>query len=116
MSRTPSFVTIPSAKVREMAQDCLDRIERRNQRVLNGAVEARYQKEQKYVASWWGRLWRAKLPTKEHIRESILSDHWTAMDLQMYAWGSRDAAERLLKAAKYADTVQVSSEDLDMLG
>lgn len=55
----------------------------------------------------------------EEIRKSMEGDvryGGGASFIEMYAWRSKERAEQLLRAAKHADVVKVSIEDLELIG
>jgi len=107
-----SFVQMSSDEVKKLAEDCLARIEARNDRVVKAWINEERQNHEK---SWWRRLFRLAVPTDDQLRKEFF-DNWVfSMDVSMYAWRSRQVAENLLKASSRASTINVSAEDLDYI-
>lgn len=111
-----SFVQMASEDVKQLAEDCIRRIEARNTRVLNALVAEEREKLEK---SWWRKLWRQEVPSDDVLREQLLAEprgfFCLQTELSMYGWRSRQIAENLMKAASRAATVNVSAEDLDYI-
>ncbi len=111
-----SYVTLQAAKVKEMCEEMLDRIEKDKDQQRRNVILSMMRADE---ASWWRKLWNQPSKTYQQMERQYLSStgnherfYWTEWGIKMYAWGSKQAAERLLLLSQMGDPVNVSSEDL----
>ena len=112
-----SFITMEAQEVRTLAEKCLARIQRHKDQEKAAIIAAERERLEK---SLWRRLWGEPVPDDEEIwrRLNVRDAHtiFTPQDMvEVYAEKSKAIAEKLLKAAKHAATVQVSAADLDRI-
>lgn len=114
MSVNCSFIEMPAEKLRHLAQNCLDRIDAHKRREIADTIA---KERSGYEKSWFRRLFRMKVPSDAEIKAGLSGGgaFSTMQDIDMYAWGSKDIATKLLKACEHSQTVHVSVGDLDMI-
>ena len=106
-----SYVEMPAALVRRTCEDCIARIQEHRNNEERGLKEA---KVRRHNRSWWRRL----LGLKPIDIEDVHLDTWEGLGVRMYAWGSLDVAEALLKLSKNVppeSTVHVTAADWEMI-
>jgi hypothetical protein len=108
-----SFISLPKDKVIELCEKTIAHINERRQReddrYLNKIVRRRNK-------SWVRRLRKKPEVTLEQIREEYKDYSYNFIFPSIYAWGTLDTAERVLKIAKASeDIVYVSSSDFDSI-
>jgi hypothetical protein len=109
-----SFIEMQSSQVAELSQSCLDRIRRRRKEALHEMCEDERNGSLNRFFRW---LFRQPLPTDEMIIDSMKNVRFGGVDLVDMLYGRQeDIALRLLKASRYAKVIQVSSDDLAMIG
>lgn len=104
-----SYIQMPSAEVKKLAQSVFDRIEERNKRVFQKRKEA---VRRSYEESFFRRLFRLSPPSEEQIEKEVREEWQWSLDSSMYGWKSREIARNLLLATEKSDTISVSVEDL----
>lgn len=83
-------------------------------------VEAGAAERERLEKSWWRRFWNLPVPSDEEIWSRLKDqdfDGFASVEtwIEAHAWTTKVLAEKLLKAAKHAATVQVSAADLDKI-
>jgi hypothetical protein len=109
-----SFIELPSDEVVELANACLTRIQNNKDREWDDIIQRELYD---FDRSWIRKRIFAR-PTREGIRRIFEKESGfiTCADIvNGYGWKSEDAANRLLLAARYADVVKVSTEDLRLI-
>lgn len=128
-ARDGSFVYISSEKITQMARQTLANVKQRKaaavQRLIEREKEELIQKREKKRNSFWSKLFGYKEPPMPSDEE-ILKAYKNQGD-GMHIWipettwiefrynANVEVAYRLINAAKYADEVAVSTEDLARL-
>jgi hypothetical protein len=106
-----SFVKVASKDALEMAKDTLQWVENERTTRKRQAIE----REQKRLNNgFWHKLFRCKEVTFEEAEESIQNDPWN-FDYNfgpVMFYKTESACNRIINAAKHADEIYISTEDL----
>jgi hypothetical protein len=108
-----SYVELPSEKVREMAEACIENVHRTRREETDNDVAHYRQKYERRAKTWWGKLFQLSVPSDESIESSLVAGSFLVYNIS--GWGSLRAAEDLLLASKLGPTVLVSTEDLRLV-
>lgn len=106
-----SFVVLPSAEVRRLAEEHLTKC--RSARELDWRRAAEYRRSE-IERSWSHRIFRSTVPSVDEIVRSMKADQLCCLFYDRDQYGE-DRARYLLAAARYAETVNVSARDLYMI-
>lgn len=116
--RDGSFVTMPSHRIILLCEQTLQRIADYRKRQHKKLIE---DTRAEMIDNWWHKLWKKPDPTDEEVLTYIHRGGGDTIRLPETFWinihGSteEDVAHRLLNAAKYADEVCISTEDLERI-
>jgi IS30 family transposase len=106
-----SYIEMPAEKVRELANDCLARIEKRKRRIeAEGIAEFK----ERHAKSWATRLFKLKAPSDAEILKQLYWDLGFELDTLYYV-SAQKTANLLLLAAEHAPAVRVSADDLNLI-
>lgn len=116
--RDGSFVTVPSKTIIDLCNKTIDRIAKYRERAHKKLIETT---RDEMVNDWWHKLWKKPVPTDEEVLTYIHRSGGDTIRLPETFWinfhgsANEDVAHRLLNAAKYADEVSISTEDLEKI-
>lgn len=116
--RDGSFVSLPSTKIIYLCERTLERITNHRKRAHKKLIE---ETREEMVNDWWHKLWKKPIPTDEEVLSYIHRSGGDTIRLPETFWinchgvTNEDTAHRLLNAAKYADEVCISTEDLERI-
>lgn len=104
-----SYILMSSEKAKKLALECKARVDTARQEAVKQLVSQERQR--------WARVRKALRrpdPTDDEILKS-LKYSWVYESIRFTYFHNEDASKRILLATEIAETVQVSTEDLELL-
>lgn len=109
MSCNTSYITMESSKLGPICSETIERIESKRKEMFEATAQSIIDDK----LFWKKIFWWIHIPTIDEAMKAAKAHIWHPA--HFYAWRSLSVAKELKLASQYAESVNVSSSDLDYI-